>query len=545
MRQISLPTRALVDRLYAEPALIDRVLGRSRLNLAVLEALAGCGEAAAIPYLVPILVSGTRSDIQAAAAAIGALLAQATGDDLAGLDESARRSWVVGSPIGGAWRRLAPRELAQWVGPGEPGALLLRFSSFHANGFVREEAVRRLALIEDGNELPYLLLRVNDWVREVRNAAHCAVRARLRLDYIEHFVRNLALVIRLETAQRVEHGDLLASIYQLLADPAARGAMIEAMSDGCRKTRRAAFRLLAAGNPDALQPALLAALKVADPLIRVWGARKIATTLSQEQRETILRSLLLDSCGSVRLEALNAWVTFFADDATAKLLTALMDPSASVREFARFQLRARAEIDFARCYRDAMAATNPGRLATAIAGLADTGTLFDADCLIPYLSHLSARVRRAAVRAIARLGGDRYRCQVMERVLDAAPSVSAQARRVLQVCAATFSGVELWSRFEAPAAAHVRMNLLHLLAALPKWESLPYLIHAVNEKDAAIASLARQFVARWNSTYNRSQSAPSQEQLARAAAALSQSAPVLGRREAQEIRFAIDSFSQG
>lgn len=39
--------------------------------------------------------------------------------------------------------------------------------SNHHNGYVREEAVRLLSQVTDGSELPYLLVRQNDWVAPI------------------------------------------------------------------------------------------------------------------------------------------------------------------------------------------------------------------------------------------------------------------------------------------------------------------------------------------------------------------------------------------
>jgi hypothetical protein len=44
----------------------------------------------------------------------------------------------------------------------------MALASFHPSGYVREEAIAHLAAVWDGTELPFLLIRVNDWVAPVR-----------------------------------------------------------------------------------------------------------------------------------------------------------------------------------------------------------------------------------------------------------------------------------------------------------------------------------------------------------------------------------------
>jgi len=66
------------------------------------------------------------------------------------------------------------------------GVHALGFLSFHSNGYRREEAVERLAYLYDDAALRYLILRMSDWVPEVRERAwaengHVSSRPVLRL----------------------------------------------------------------------------------------------------------------------------------------------------------------------------------------------------------------------------------------------------------------------------------------------------------------------------------------------------------------------------
>ena len=79
------------------------------------------------------------------------------------------------------WRNYAHYELNNWqhLRPSDVGRLarspysasLLGLASFHFNGHVREAAVSELALRTDATELPFLLIRLNDWVPQVRELA--------------------------------------------------------------------------------------------------------------------------------------------------------------------------------------------------------------------------------------------------------------------------------------------------------------------------------------------------------------------------------------
>lgn len=542
MKRLSDHARALAARLYEKPSWGARLLGRCGLNLEVLQELVECVEPAAIVRIVPVLIVGDAKEVTAGARAITALLALTRPEDLVGLDEHMRGSWVFSDPHGEEWRRLDRRELARWVGPGEPGTLLLKLSTLHGNGFVREEAVRRLGLSRDGSELPYLLLRLNDWVGKVRQAARAAVAERIHVGYTEHFVYNLALVVRLQHMERADHSELLERITALLTTPAARPAMTAALHHSSGEIRRASFRMLVSAEPAGLEQVLLAALEAPDPSIRLWSLRRAADTLDKEPLLAVLDARCLDPVPTVRREALAGLAAATPETAAARLRAALFDRSPAVRAQARFHLRQQGQTDFADSYRSALATTQPKVLAAAMGGLAETGATADAERFVPYLQHARVRVRRAAIYGLMALGGDSYVPQILDRVLDAAPGVSNQARRALQSRAALVGGEELWERFSASALPHVRRNLLRLIAGVGKWGSISLLVLAAGDDDKATAALAREYIRRWNAGYNRRQTVPSADQVRRLEEALTHTGGKLPPTDLALLRFAAQSY---
>lgn len=538
LKRLSDRAAALAKRLYKKPTF--GLINWWALDFTALDELTGCGEPAAIPHIAPALIAGSPEEVFAAARSIAVLLSRIKPQDLLWLDELMRSSLLFRDGSDVAWRRVDPRELARWMGPGEPGALLIQLAACHPNGFVREAAIKRLALFADGSELPYLLLRLNDWILPVRQAAYVAVCDRIRPAYVDHFVRNLALVARLQRTERGDHSWLLAKISDLLTSSAARPAMITAMRHGSSEVRRTAFRFLTvSGEPDMLEQILPDALKVKDPIIRLWALRKAVSVLDREPLLTLAERLCSDRSVAVRKEALMVLATAFPEKVTERLMAALLDRSPSTRALARARLRE--PLDFAEFYRNAMFTDVSGRLAAAIAGLAETGAPADAERLLPHLLHPSGKVRRAAIGGLIKFG-DQYVDQVLECVLDPAPGVSAQARKALQARADLVGGSALWSRFTESSLPHVRKNLLRLITRLSKWESIGFLMQAAGDTDETISALAIQCVGMWNARYNRRQTMPSKQQLLRLEAALAQWGSRLASVEAEQLQFALRTF---
>ena len=520
--------------------MLQRIFVKPGWDLGVLEQLVECRELAAIPHIVPMLVIGAEDEVTAGARAIDTLLSCATPEDLVRLDETLRSSGVFASLYYEDGRRkLKSHEIARWVGPGEPGISLLRLSSFNPNGFIREAAVGRLSLIEDGSELPYLLIRLNDWVMEVRKAAETAVLSRIGSDYIDHFIKNLALVVRLESARRTDHGTVMQRIAQLLSAPASRPSLLNGLNAGPRIIRRACFRFVTTGrSPDILRKAL----DVKDPVIRLWATRLLRGTLPEHELEPVLLKLSRDRSAPVRREALREWADLHPAGVAEQLRMALMDSARSVREEARFHLHRMSDPDLARFYRDALATDSVKTLAVALFELGETGGPADVELVLPYLSHPTAKIRRTSIHTLMKLGGRRFVDAVFDMVLDASAGVSTQARRAILPYVATIGAGRLWSSLQEVTATHARLNLLRLIAALPKWESIGYLVLALRHEEPAIPAMAARYVVRWDVRFNRSQSVPSLDQLNRLETALSYSTEGLSEKTLRTIRFAVDSF---
>lgn len=434
------------------------------------------------------------------------LLENATDDELVRLDETARRSWPSGS-----FRATDP-------------FLDAAVSSLHGSGYARENAIQRLAAFRDGRELRYLLLRLNDWVPQVREAARMAILARIDPRYANHFAAHLGLVTRLQRSTRADHAYVLRAVSQMLRAASPAGLLM-ALNDRNAATRRAVFHILTDREPR--DPEIVrAALRVDDPVIRMRALRMLPFDENRAQIE----ALFDDPASVVRAEAL-----MLAAD-TPRLLAALLDRNANVRAIVRIRLREQ-NIDFAALYRDALQGEQ-GK--AAIAGLSETGTRADAELLLPFLQHPAPSVRRAAVRAIVVLGRDAYVDVVMQSLRDEAPGVSRQARLALMPHAATIAASDIAAMYESTQATHVRRNLLLLLRAMSKWDNITIFLRAMRDTDEA-SEFAEESVRSWNAEFNRRSSVPTARQLEALAAAL-EGAP-LDEPTRNAIRFSTRAFA--
>jgi len=271
--------------------------------------------------------------------------------------------------------------------------------SIQRSGRAREEALRRLSLSPDPRVVPFLLLRLDDIVPQVRVLAGEAVRARLLPGYAAVFARSLGLITVLGGRQRGQ----VRAVREFLAAPAQRSALVALYNDPDPKVRVQAFRLSLEGDPEVV----LRALVDPAPSVWLWAARVLCSgQVPVPVRLRGLPRLENSRAPRVRLMALQAI------DRTPRELEErwLFDAHSSVRYEARVRLKAAApEQSYSRPRKLAIAllqasSTPPSQLVGALGTLADVGRGEDVLLIEGFLA-MNGPVRREARRTLGILRG--------------------------------------------------------------------------------------------------------------------------------------------
>lgn len=496
----------------------------------LIQQIAECREAAAIPSLVVLLYaqSGRVSDL--AAAAIDQIVASSGVMELAELDR-------------------AVREISEWRGP-QIGAKNLRavsrgfigtlgVISFNASGYVREAAVRALAAFESSQALPFLLIRLNDWVPAVREQAKAAVLRYVRPSDATAIIRCLPLLLRLKQQRRGEHQEVVDALLGILLEAENREALLDGLRSSDNATRRSVFRMMADRQDDGLLAVLREGLRSDDTVVRLMAVRGLRGHLAGFELQEALEPLLCDRFMPLRREALYGFVEKLPEQAVKHLNDALFDRHAPIRDLARFYLRRVGEADFSSLYRTKLVGTGSG-LSVAVAGLGETGTADDALLLLPFLKHSDPRVRWAAVRAIGRLDSERYDDEMLAALSDTSARVAKAAREIVVLRRYLLTSERLWPIFQKATVRHVRRVALSLMAELPWWESAPLLVSAAGSDDEDVHDRALTYLRRWEHNYHRLSRRPSANDLAALQAAVAANSLRLDQRTEADIRSLID-----
>lgn len=488
--------------------------------------------------IIPSLVAADPRVATNAARSAHKLVAGATANDLVRLSDVLRHRASYSGDYLYEWQKLSPGELGKLEQFEDESVSLIGIASFHANGYVREAAIKRLALITSGAELPFLILRANDWVAVIREAAYQAIRARLEPKYARGFKKNLTLLSRLEQAGRSDHQPLVQEIYRFLQSGDCRTALLESLDSDDRFIKHVCFKLALSSSEEDLPEVVRKALDQKDTVIRVWAAQRIASAFTGAGLDQFIELMKHDKYTPVRREALRILVQQNSPALLAELHSALLDSHASMREEARYHLR-KLGTDVAAFYRQHFLAGEDRALYSVISGLGETGAASDDHFILPYTSHPAGRIRGAAIQALARLNRNAHVGLLIEALNDKVPHVSRHALKALADKASTIDRERIWELFRSAAHAHVKRNALSLIERLGKWDSIYYLLRAVRDSDEAIADRCRFGIKHWLARFNKNFSSPTPEQLARVGITLEEDSNLLDARTLEQLRFSI------
>lgn len=396
-------------------------------------------------------------------------------------------------------RRWKPEELKLLPGY-EASVAVQGFMSFHADGYLREAAVEKLALCHTGEELPYLLLRVNDWVPVVASRAIRAIQARYRREYIPHLLHWLPLMLRLGEMRRFALSRVLASTTILLREPTerptVRATLNATSSSACRLLLYKV--LIECETGDALLSLIRRALSGPDGSVRLWAVRWLRASKNTELYRELLPDVMQAALPAQRLEALYGVMEMLPERAPSLLKEALLDSNGTVRETARYYLNKLSVLSLEEVvayYRqtvETMAAKSLTRKQqiAAIAGIQEVGSVEDARLLLPFLSSPLPSIRSAAVRAISRLSGDASAPMLLEALRSESPRVSREAREALLLRLHLAPKDDLRQLVKESRFPHIRRNALMILVGGERWSALPVLIRAHQDEDPTVREIA-------------------------------------------------------
>jgi HEAT repeat protein len=500
-------TQTLLNSLYRKPEFWKNLF-QADSQIAILTQIAAANEPAAIPDLLPLLLTTNAHMAIACAQTIDHLLKQIPASDFFSVYGFASENYSYWGEHNKPWFYIRPADLVYLSSFGPSSISVIGLASCHANGFVREAAVRWLGDLRTGQELPFLLLRANDWVENIRRLAMQLILDRMQPSYVPHFLSWISLILRLKEAQRLKSTQIVESVEKLfLAAPATPYLHAGFQSPNLR-IRRYFFNLALDSDRADSSVILQKAFAQADGLVRFAAAQSLRRDALAEFIPAFLTLARNDAFAAVRRTALRMYIEKYPEAAPSEVAAALLDSNISIREEAQTFLAKSLPMNLRDFYKSAIRNSTGKRLACALSGLGEIGDATDAQAIEPFLSKDSPRVQAAALRSLARLDPKHYLELFMSSLQSPHACIVREALGGLRKNVRSLDALHLWNAFNLCSHAAGKRAILSLLSRASKWESIHYLLQLLSHADEQMVEIAQRHILRWYTTYNRSYVTP-------------------------------------
>ena len=162
--------------------------------------------------------------------------------------------------------------------------------------------------------------------------------------------------------------------------------------------------------------------------------------------------------------------------------------------------------------------------------------------MLPFLDSPLLGTRKAAIRALAKLGGEHYTREFLAALVDAHPGVSTEATRALATSAACLTE-RFRSLFQTESLPHVRKNLFMLLTRQPFWPLGVFLFEAMRDRDEQIVELGRREFRNWLERSRNMATPPSASQARQLHNALRASTGMLEPQDISGLEFCLRAYN--
>lgn len=415
--------------------------------------------------------------VNLAAETITGYMESLTSNGLVKLDEEFRQ--YTSMEWNTDWAKVSATEIGNKVRRREDYLNVLRLGTFHPNGFFREKCLRLLT--EDAESLPYLLLRLNDWVRPIREQIISPAEEMISKASAEALICSLPFLEKVGRGSRREH-----SCYQRIQSAVVkriRERITELDFGKINKfdfgVKRYLYHLILRNN--------LIGKERADELL--FSER------NNQCKEMIIRDILGYYNNSIEeldgyLTNKSAVVRRMALEKKYELLKAtweglevmLLDASKSIREMVCYILRKHTDMDIAGFYRSYLESEHRD---AAILGLGENGLEGDAELLMPFLEAERERTVCNTIKALGSLMGEKGAEVFWKYLSDDRVSVAKRAYLAVRTNGIQFGAARLYEGFlQARESFQRRYFILLLLEVSSTWKRLPYLLQLFQYEDS-------------------------------------------------------------
>ena len=446
------------------------------------------GEINNLPWIYTFVTSPDPDIVKTAAGTLANYVDTMDPKYLISFDEQFRSYTSVEWSID--WSRVDIARMEYIIDDEKTFLWIMRIGTFSPNGFYREKCIRRLH--SDPGSFIFLLIRLKDWVLEVRNAAKKACYDISSLDFHE-LVNCLSALEKVKRSERVD-------TYYLRELETRISERIAKLSPGFEKihlkrydvpTRRALYRILLENghlSKDEVKT-ILNSENQAQCLYYIMSLYIEKYDLTAEE----LDEYIDHKSASVQRRAIEQKYKL-TGNSWPGLENKLLSPSAPVRELARFILKKHDKFDCRKFYMEQLESADKK---ACIAGLGETGLSEDAVLLMPFLEDPDSSIVKVTLHALANCGGENLSDVFWKYLQDERENVAMQAFREITKLNIRYGSKQIYELFQKTDSDILKIKLVYRLSHETYWDRIPYALMLYSHSDKTIRHTVRHALV-WN-----------------------------------------------
>lgn len=369
---------------------------------------------------------------------------------------------------------------------------LLGVASLNSNGYIREKALRLVSGLPDSRMVPYILLRLNDWVLPVRNLAVRILRSTLTADNIDIFIDNAYLVNKLQNVLRVDLKNTRQEIIDYLKNDSLKDKIKNGLKNLQVKTRLFCYMLLMDGIAFE-EDVISSALKDKCFEIRMWLVKAIKI-LEPDKRNSIIGKLLEDKSAKVKTAVLRKYEDIVCLMFRERLERLVVDERASIRDEARFITKKYSFIkDFPEFYRQQIL-DNP--VPGALVGLGETGNKSDFVIVSRFCTYEEPKIRLAAMIAMWYLSKEEAVKYVLDSLDSDVPKIRKTAKQFLKSSKMPVVLFEMKEKLKCDNL-DIQIFALDAIYGYGGWQALEGIMFAIANEQGVVLEKAKNLLNSW------------------------------------------------
>jgi len=117
-------------------------------------------------------------------------------------------------------------------------------ASFHPNGYFREKCLNELIKYNSGFEIPFLIIKLTDWVNIIKNKANIELEKRITNQNIKFIIQNLYLLYKLKEKKRNNNDKIITLSKQLLLNYDSFEQVLPDLNNVSKRTKQFCYEIL-------------------------------------------------------------------------------------------------------------------------------------------------------------------------------------------------------------------------------------------------------------------------------------------------------------